>query len=403
MPRSWWGKHQVFTVTALGALAAVAVLAVTPAGRWILRSTQTAPPSSLVTSQYTCDLSGYGYTGPPVGIAVSVNVTESAIAVAQTGFSQLFSYSGPRNFSTTAATLPASVASQLANLSQVSVAATIAVRGTPAASTIARVYGTTDDAYLPTGPLTQLQVVNAFDTAFYSTTGTAWLELPAASLLFTPYRDGKPLPTISCTVVAGGAVSASEVTVTDVTASTAASAAAGALASATAAASALASPGTPASAAGAAAGAPTSAPTYECASTYRVPTYRTPLPMTVTTSGVRRVGQLLTVTLSSPGTGLADPAPGQATKLTFLGKLPVTGAQDSEVKLRETTVNAGSPMFAVSGRLRLAKTGTDTISFPRHFTYTVYLQHTNASRAVFSCAFAGSAVTQSALTIQVAR
>jgi hypothetical protein len=127
--------------------------------------------------------------------------------------------------------------------------------------------------------------------------------------------------------------------------------------------------------------------------------------MTVTTSGVGRVGQLLTVTLSSPDTGLGDPAPGQATKLTFTGKLPVTGAQDSQVKLRETTVNAGSPTFTVSGQLRLAKAGTDTISFPRQFDYTVYLQHTNASRAVFSCALAGSpgSPALAALTIRVAR
>jgi hypothetical protein len=235
-------------------------------------------------------------------------------------------------------------------------------------------------------------VVDAFDTAFYSTTGTALLELPAPSLLFTPYRNGKPLPTISCAAVAGGAggsVSAGEVTVTDAPILTATSTS---TPSSTPTPSSTASPATP-------------APTYECASTYRTPTYRTPLPMTVTASGVLSVGHLLTVTLSSPDTGLADPAPGLATKLKFTGRLPVTGAQASQVRLKETTANAEGPTFTVSGRLRLAKAGTDTISFPRQFVYTVYLQNTNARKAIFSCTLATSAASPApvALTVQVAR
>ena len=111
------------------------------------------------------------------------------------------------------------------------------------------------------------------------------------------------------------------------------------------------------------------------------------------------------MTLSSPATGLADPAPGLATKLQFTGSLPVAGAQAVLVRLKETTVHAASPTFTVSGRLRLKTAGTDTISFPRQFTYTVYLPQ---RKAVFTCGLtrspAGAApVRPVALTVRVAR
>ena len=125
MPRTWWGRHQLFTVLALGALAVVVVLAVTPAGPRILHSKEAGLPSSSVVGHYTCDLSRYGYKGPPATIATIANTSESATAFASTGFGQLFSYSGPMNFSTTALALPPRVAAQLVNLNQVTLEATI--------------------------------------------------------------------------------------------------------------------------------------------------------------------------------------------------------------------------------------------------------------------------------------
>jgi hypothetical protein len=125
------------------------------------------------------------------------------------------------------------------------------------------------------------------------------------------------------------------------------------------------------------------APYYECASTYRTAHYGSPLPMSISTSGVLRVGQVLTVTLSSPVTGLAAPEPDVATELTFTGTLPVTGAQSGQVKLNEATYDAANPTFTVSGRLRLTKQGTDAISYPREFVYTVYQQ--TYKEAVFTC------------------
>jgi hypothetical protein len=375
MSRSWWFVRQLVTVTALGALAVTAVLAVTPVGKWVLRSGPAVAATTAVVSQYTCDLSNYGYTGPPVSISTTAML--GSAATVETGFSPLFGESGPVSLSTSVATLPASVASRLADLSRLTLQATIPVIGAPAASPVAKIWGLTTSALLPVGPLTQLQVVNAVSTTFFSRPGTAWLRAPARSLLFTPYRDYKPLPTISCAVVPGP-VTPVKYTVTD-QASTSPSSPGAASSSPSSPSPNPASPSpSPAS--------PTPAipaPYYECASTYRTARYGSPLPMSISASGVLRVGQVLTVTLSSPVAGLAAPAPDVATELTFTGTLPVTGAQAGQVKLSEATYDAANPTFTVSGRLRLTKQGTDTISYPREFVYTVYQQ--TYREAVFTC------------------
>ena len=408
MPRSWSVGRQVFTGTALCAMAVAAVFAVTPVGGWVLHPAVAAPQERSVAGQYTCDLSRYGYTGPPLQISATTTLAATATAVAQTGFSPLFANAGVAGFTTSLAILPASVAARLTNLSKISLQATLPVNGAPAASPVAKIWGTIPRELLPAGPLTQLQVVNATDTAFFSSPGTALIQPQARSLLFTPYRDGKPLPTISCQVLQGPAVAPAAVTVT---------------------------------------GAAIGAPVYGCASNYRTSSYRTPLPMTITTSGVSQVGRVLTVTLSSPETGLASPGtgtalvspdtwlaspsastaspstspaslsaspvslgtssaspgaalaspgtvlaaapPNVATKLTFTGSLTVTGAQAGELVLKKTTTTTDAPTFAVSARLRLTKAGTDEIFFPRRFTYRVAYWHGNRP-AVFTCTLATS-------------
>lgn len=355
MPRSRWFGYQLFSVTALAALVTAAVLSVTPAGTWVLRSGPAGPEAVKVSSQYTCDLSDYGYTGPAVSIGATA-VLGSAATV-QTGFSPLFRESGPVSFATGTATLPASVAAKLTNLSSLTLQATIPVSGAPAATPVGKIWGRVQNALLPVGPLRQLQVVNAVNTTFFSSPGTAWLRPPAHSLLFTPYRDGSALPVISC-AVAAGPVTSVRYTVQ---------------------------------------GPASDAPVYACASTYRTTPYRSPLSMSIETSGTRRVGQALTVTLSSPGSGLAAPAPNVATSLSFTGKLPVAGAQVGEVALNATTRNPDSPTFTASGRLLLKKQGAVTISYPRRFAYTVYKQ--KYKKAIFTCAI--TSVTEG-LTMQVA-
>ena len=103
------------------------------------------------------------------------------------------------------------------------------------------------------------------------------------------------------------------------------------------------------------------------------------------------------MTLSSPSTGLAAPAPNVATSLNFTGKLPVAGAQVGEVALNATTQNADSPTFTVSGRLLLKKQGAVRISYPRQFVYTVYKQ--KYKKAIFTCALTTDG---GGLTVQVA-
>jgi hypothetical protein len=384
MPRSSRVKHQVFTIAGLFALVLATVFAVTPAGRWVLRSETAAPVDIPVVSEYTCDLSDYGYTGPPVDMTATTSVLALATAVAQPGFSGVFSASGPESFSTSAATLPASVASRLTNLSEISLEATIPVTGAPAAAPVAKIWAATKDAFLPTGPLTQLQMLDAVDTAFFSSPGIAVLHPPAESLQFTPYRAGKPLPAINCAVVKAP-VPPTTITVIAAPANAPTNAPASAPASAPT--------NVPPS-------APANSPVYGCTSNYRTTSYRSPLPMTITTSGVPRVGHLLTVTLSSPATGLADPAYGLTTQLALTGALPVTGAQAGEVKLKVTTPYTDLPTFGVSGRFRLKKAGTETIFFPRHFVYTVYLQ--SGTKAVFTCSLATSPAPVG-LTVRVAR
>jgi len=355
MPRSRWFGHQLFTVAALAALVTAAVFAVTPAGNWVLRSGPAGPRAVTVSSQYTCDLSDYGYTGPPVSIGATAILGPAATL--KTGFSPLFLESGPVSFATGTATLPASVAAKLANLSGLTLQATIPVSGAPAATPVAKIWGRVQDALLPVGPLRQLQVVNAVDTTFFSSPGTAWLRAPAPSLLFTPYRNGSALPAISSAVVPGPVTSV-HYTVR---------------------------------------GPASHAPVYECASTYRSTPYRSPLSMSIGTSGTPRVGQVLTVTLSSPSTGLAAPAPNVATSLNFTGKLPVAGAQVGVVTLNATTQNADGPTFTVSGRLLLKKQGAVRITYPRQFVYTVYKQ--NYKKAIFTCALTAD---RDGLTVQVA-
>jgi hypothetical protein len=98
---------------------------------------------------------------------------------------------------------------------------------------------------------------------------------------------------------------------------------------------------------------------------------------------------------------LAAPPPNAATKLTFTGSLPVTGAQAGELVLKKTTRTTDTPTFAVSARLRLTKAGTDEIFYPRRFVYKVAYRHGNRP-AVFTCTLATSPAPVG-LTLTVAR
>jgi hypothetical protein len=373
MRRAQGIKRRLFTFSGLFALAAAsltaagAVAAAAAGGgavdtRAVAVASAVPPPSVTYTSQYACDLSRYGYTGPPVAMTGTIELDTlkdpgPTTVAATTGFAALFYGDGKYvNFRTSAVALPAPVASQLANASGVMLTATVPARAAAApAVSLAGSY-----THVSGFPMTQLQG-DADGPLFVSQPGTAWLEAPARSVVFTPYDGATPLPPVTCTTTATSATPV-KITVT---------------------------------------GRRSKAPVYGCASTYRVSFYKSPLPMTVTVAGTRSVRHTVTVTLASPDTGLGAPAPYVATEVKFTGSLPVTGAQPGRVVLRETTtkgLSSPTATFTVPGLLRLTKRGTDRIGFPRRFVYTVVIG-SRKPVPVYTCTLAGGA--PAALTIKV--
>jgi hypothetical protein len=366
MLRSWQIKRRLLIVYGVFTLAVVTgtsgLLATgASAGTGLARSAAPAAQNHSFTAKYACDLSNYGYTGP----AVDINATlEFATPVdATSGLEALFFDHGLNmSLVTTVATLPASVADQLTNLAEVDLRATLPVAGEAEASPTAVITGSTAPQGL-VGPLTQLPVILSNGTAWLSRPGTAWLNVPPRSLVFTPVKVvgnvSKNLPSFTCTA-ARTSIATAKVAV---------------------------------------GGQAIKAPFYGCLSTYRSSPYRTPLPMAVTVSGVRSVGHTVTVALSSPETGIADPAPFAVTKLKFRGSVLLRGAQTGEIALDETTTKASAPTFKVAARLRLTRSGTDRIYFPQHFVYT---ESGPTLTGVFTCSLATTPAPV-ALTFKVAR
>jgi hypothetical protein len=346
-----WGLSALAaaSLTAGGAVA-VAATGTVPASTAPARAADTAALANTVDwpMSYACVLTNYGYTAQPVYLSATLSF--GTTVTASTGFGAVFYDEGLSvALASSAVTLPASVAAQLTNVTDVELQATVNTHG--AASPTAVISGDSVPEILPPGPLTQLPWISAVGTAFFSQPGKAALYLPVERLVFTPHRANTALPPITCTSMSGTITSAA-VTVT---------------------------------------GPVTNAPVYACAATYRVGSYRSPLPMTISASGVRVSGRTLTVTLSSPDTGLGAPAPYVATKVVFAGALPVTGAQAGQIALSETTTkNLSNPAatFTVSGRLRLIKRGTDKIYFPHRFTYTVHMR--DLPTAVYTCTHTAS-------------
>jgi hypothetical protein len=144
-------------------------------------------------------------------------------------------------------------------------------------------------------------------------------------------------------------------------------------------------------------GQPVKAPVYACSYVLGdlfgdsfARKYTTPLPMGVTVTGTRKAGGTVTVTLSSPQAGLADPAPRAATELSFYADLLVSGTAPGLLQLQKTTKNADATTFAVSARLKLTKKGTVKIFFPRRLLDTVL--RTPGNRLDYFCTPTASAV-----------
>src|SRR5271166_894395 len=131
MPRARGIKRRLFTFSGLLALAAASLTAAP-------RAAATPPPDVTYTSQYACDLSRYGYTGSPVAMTGTIELDTGkdpgpTTVAATTGLAALF-YGDGKNviFRTSAVTLPASVAGQLAGADEVKLTATVPARAAAA-------------------------------------------------------------------------------------------------------------------------------------------------------------------------------------------------------------------------------------------------------------------------------
>jgi hypothetical protein len=355
--------------TSFAALAAAVTVGLTiAAGPATASATPRAAASAAVpgaagdTSRYACDLSRYGYTGAPVTATATLTLRGTSASPspttvpAETGLSAVsLGGSGTAEISVSPVSLPSSVAAKLTNLAGVQLRTLLSLRGAAEPNALLNGYAT--DGI--TSPLTKLRG-SAAGPLFFSKPGTAWLEPPASSLRFTPYRRSgskvTPLPSIICTASPGQSAPVT-LTVT---------------------------------------GQPVKAPVYACSYVLGdlfgdrfARQYTTPLPMSITVSGTRKVGSTVTVTLSSPQAGLADPAPGVATELRFDATASVTGNVPSVLELEKTTKNADATTFTVSARLKLTRKGTVKIFFPDRLLDTVF--RTPGNRLDYSCAPTASA------------
>jgi collagen type VII alpha len=303
--------------TGTTALAATGLAPVTP-----------PPPSTFktYTSELACNLSAYGYQDGSnlVTMDETLSVPTTAVAGTPTFVSM----------SNTSAALPASVGSQLTNVVAVGVTAQVSVQG--GTTETITVKGSSAGDVLPS-QLTALPVISTANTTVtFAKAGTASVDTPPSSLVFTPFGIGTTtFPAITCTPIAAS-ISDQPVVV------------------------------------GAATPAATSGPDYACTNNVSPANpFSGHLPMTVAVSGSRTVGATDTVTLTSPSTGLGAPYPPGATSLSYAGNLTLTGAQSGSIALGETSRDVTSSTFAVSGKLALSKAGTDHILLPGHFTFVV--------------------------------
>jgi collagen type VII alpha len=301
--------------TGTTALAATGLAPVTP-----------PPPSTFktYTSELACNLSAYGYQDGSnlVTMDETLSVPTTAVAGTPTFVSM----------SNTSAALPASVGSQLTNVVAVGVTAQVSVQG--GTTETITVKGSSAGDVLPS-QLTALPVISTANTTVtFAKAGTASVDTPPSSLVFTPFGIGTTtFPAITCTPIAAS-ISDQPVVV------------------------------------GAATPAATSGPDYACTNNVSPANpFSGHLPMTVAVSGSRTVGATDTVTLTSPSTGLGAPYPAGATSLSYAGNLTLTGAQSGSIALGETSRDVTSSTFAVSGKLALSKAGTDHILLPGHFTF----------------------------------
>jgi hypothetical protein len=316
----------------IGGLA-VCLTALTPgvamaAGGPLSIASMLTPPTTF-PAQYSCNLSAYGSGIPPVTLSATITVpgrAETTVPV-------------PVTLKTTSVALPSSVLSQLSGVVSFDLTASLVKKQGQLPSQSVPLSGQNPVS----GTLTGLPVATASSdtnpadaqTLVFTLPGTGKVEVPAPILTFTPHTSAAALSAITCTTTA--TKRDIPVTVTDkVIGST--------------------------------------GPIYKFIWTelhVAIEELLIHIPMTVTGSGNRTVGNTVTVRLVA-GTDdlLAVPALLGATSVGFAADLPVLGAQPGKIGLSEQITDLTSTGTRASGSLRLTRAGTDRILIPEKFTFT---------------------------------
>jgi hypothetical protein len=279
-----------------------------------------AAAPTKITSQYLCNLSGYGASIPAATLSATLTIPASVVA--------------DSSFDVTLATtasdaLPAAVLTALNGVTSFDLSANVTQQpGTSSASSPVALAGT---GQAP-ATLTALPAVTSTGTGKFVDTGTGVVVAPAQTLTITPHTSAAALAAITCTTTA--ATQNVKVAVTPATVGT-------------------------------------SGPLYACvlslAST-NLDTIDWHVPGTITSSGTRSTGKTDTVTYDTAAFGSFEPA----SSVSVAASLPVTGAQPGQISLSQS-IDPSSSAIKASGKLALNKAGTDHILLPSKITITLGL------------------------------
>src|SRR5215472_9127973 len=146
----------------------------------------TVSKPKTVTSQYSCDLSGYGSGLAPVTLSGTLAFAASVPALTPLALT----------LSTTSAALPPAVLSKLDGVTAVSLSTTVTVQGASLPDATLR-----GQVQAP-AHLTGLPANSATGQVTFPAEGTGVIQAPAKPLTFVPHKGGTALPSITCTTTA---------------------------------------------------------------------------------------------------------------------------------------------------------------------------------------------------------
>jgi hypothetical protein len=310
-----------------------------------VRFSAIAVAPTTITSQYSCDLSGYGSGIPAVTLSGTLTIPGSVVATEPLDIS----------LTTTASTaLPAAVVTALSGINEFAFSAGLTQKpadptstATPTATPTATASPTptaTDTTPAASSPvpldgvapapstLTTVPTATLNGAAKFAVTGTGVIVAPATTLTIIPVKSSGALATITCKTT--DAAKDVPVAVTPETFGT-------------------------------------TGPLYTCKETVlgQSDTLLLHVDGRISASGKRAVGKTETVTYTTPTFGSASWLPG-TTSVEYTGSLPVTGAQPGKISLNQK-IDLSARELKLPGKLKLTKAGTDHVAVPAKFTLSM--------------------------------